>query len=70
MAGDTTPSFKAWAEAFTILAKYDNESPEITADHDEIWFGVAGDAISDSDRARINELGFESDPGGGFHIFI
>lgn len=56
-------TWAAYAEAFTIFAKYEPDVfGELSAEHDQIWAGPEpGSAISDDDKARLEALDWQLD---------
>lgn len=64
-------TFADYAEAMTIFAKYAPEGTWVLHPaHDEIHAACDFDAVSDEDKARLDELGwFESSEDSGFMIF-
>jgi hypothetical protein len=62
-------TFEAWAEAFTIFAKYNQGKHAcVSAAHDELWAGPKDcAAVSDEDKARLKELGWDYTDDFGFH---
>jgi len=59
--GMETKSFKAWAEAFAILAKYSDKSFAVSAEHDILWCDLTWPILSGEDAKRLEELGFHKD---------
>lgn len=65
-------SYKGFAEAFTIFAKYcDEKVCQVFAEHDEI-FATNVDGVSEEDRKRLKELGWErfEQGNGGFKKIV
>ena len=60
-----TKTFKAWAESFTIMAKYSDEKFPVSAEHDVISVMINHEAMSPEDAARLTELGWYIDEYGG-----
>lgn len=54
-------SASAWAEAFTIFAKYTGDFCPIAAEHDIIYAGPDIDKVSEADKNRLIELGWRID---------
>lgn len=64
-------TFKALAEAFTIFAKYEEGEYKTKADHDTIYSGPEPEKVSEEDKKRLEELGWEPSEGGeGFVRFV
>lgn len=63
MVADYKYTFAAWAEAFTIFAKYEAEGwAEVAAEHDILYAGPKNfSEVSDEDKARLKELGWHTD---------
>lgn len=51
-------SYKAWAEAFSIFAKYEREGRgyDISAEHDVIYAGPHIKEVSPEDKQRLEQL--------------
>ena len=63
-------NIKRLAEATNILAKYAGDNAFcVAAEHDELWLGDDGWPLTDAEKARMNELGFTSQEGMGWHCF-
>lgn len=62
-------TWKDYAEAFTIFAKYGEGNYQTRAEHDEIWSGPDPEDVSPEDIARLEELGWTPADEGGFRIF-
>ena len=61
--------YKAWAEAFSIFAKYD-ERGDVAAEHDEVFAGPDCNVMSDEDLVRLAALGWTPNTDvGGFSKF-
>lgn len=59
-----------WAEAFTIFAKYTDDTYPTHAEHDVLYVHVDGEKVSEEDKEKLAQLGFnyyESDE--SFSIF-
>jgi len=60
MLDKSHPDYKytlaAWAEAFTIMAKYTEELWNVQEDHEIIYAGPNPEVVSDEDKARLDEL--------------
>lgn len=61
MATTPTRGFLSLAEAFTILAKYNDGAYVIDAEHDIIYTQVDADKVTDEDMIRLDELGWHVD---------
>lgn len=51
---------KGFTEGVDIISKYD-ESDEVHAEHDQIWFGEYLKVDNEEDRKRLEELGWFED---------
>lgn len=55
-------TYTAWAEAFTIFAKYEPDVfGQVSASHDIIYAGPKPYDISAEDKKRLEELGWHED---------
>lgn len=55
-------SYKNWAEAFTIFAKYETEEGAlVSADHEILYAGTDAESMSKEDVERLEELGWNYD---------
>lgn len=61
MATIPTEGFLGLAEAFTILAKYNDESYVTDAEHDILYAQVDADKVTDEDMKKLDELGWHVD---------
>jgi hypothetical protein len=70
MATEYKRTYAAWAEVFSIFAKYAPDVwGDVAAHHDEIYAGPDAEEVSEEDRARLEELGWTPNDEGGFHRF-
>lgn len=68
---DYEHSAAAWAEAFTIFAKYTGDNwLDIAAEHDSIWAGPDAERVSDEDKKRLDALGWTPADEGGFQHYV
>ena len=52
-------TYAGYAESFTILAKYSEETYQVNAEHDVIYAGPGMvEKVSEDDKARLKELGW------------
>lgn len=52
-------NYSAWAEAFSIFAKYNPDGwGDVEAEHDVIFAGPHPDLVSAEDKVRLEELGW------------
>ena len=63
-------TFAEYAEAFTIFAKYSDEKFAVCAEHDEIFAHVDPEMVSDEDKKRLKELGWNPNDDDGFSKFV
>ena len=58
------------AEAAAILSKYAGDTAfGVQAEHDEIWMGDDEWPLTEAEKVRMEELGFSSQSGMGWHCF-
>jgi len=52
------------AEAFSIFAKYSNPETydHVGSEHDELFAGPCPDVVSEPDKKRLEELGWDPKP--------
>ena len=65
-------TFEAWAEVFTIFAKYQKGKPaNVTVEYDTIWSGPDNDIeVTDDDKKRLKELGWDYESDMGFWLNV
>lgn len=54
-------TYAAWAEAFTIFAKYSSEFYQISAEHDIVYAGPDPAVVSEEDKTRLEALNWHID---------
>ena len=61
MAEAKKKGFLALAEAFTIMAKYNDKPYAVCAEHDIIYAQAFSKDLSSDDKERLEELGWHED---------
>lgn len=54
-------TYADWAEAFLLFAKYEAEGWEVSAEHDVIYAGPDPAIVTDIDKKRLSELGWDTE---------
>lgn len=64
-------TYKDLIEAFTIFAKYEGENQYLPGvEHDEMWAGPNPEDVSEEDKKRLEELGWNEWDTSNFHLYV
>lgn len=57
-------------EALQIFLKYSDSAYPTCCEHDVLYVLVPHESVSDDDKKRLSELGFEPDRAGNFRSYV